>query len=88
MFGREDIEWRDRAWRLLVNPGQNRVDEGWVMGGLAGLGLGFARGARGLGLVGAGGLGTAVGIAGIMGFGGAKKEDVTMVGDGTELGKL
>ena len=37
MWGREDIEWRDRSWRLLENQGQLETDD-WTYGGMA-LGL-------------------------------------------------
>ncbi|GKT40906.1 uncharacterized protein ColSpa_01087 [Colletotrichum spaethianum] len=37
MQGRDDIEWRDRAWRLMVNQGQLETDD-WTYGGaVAGL---------------------------------------------------
>ena len=26
MWGREEIEWQERSWRILVNQGQNRED--------------------------------------------------------------
>ncbi|KAK7757215.1 hypothetical protein SLS62_000764 [Diatrype stigma] len=34
MYGREDIEWRDRAWRLLENRGQLETDD-WTYPGMA-----------------------------------------------------
>jgi len=41
MWGRDDIEWQDRTWRLLENRGQMEVDtwllEGEVLGGVAAL---------------------------------------------------
>ncbi|KAI9791861.1 MAG: hypothetical protein M1816_003406 [Peltula sp. TS41687] len=36
MWGREEIEWRDRSWRLLENRGQNEVDRWSVAGALVG----------------------------------------------------
>ena len=39
MWGREDIEWRDRSWRLLGNKGQNESDEWAVAGMVSGLGI-------------------------------------------------
>lgn len=33
MRGKTDIEWQDRSWRLLENPGQVEVDD-WSMAGL------------------------------------------------------
>jgi hypothetical protein len=35
MRGRDDIEWRDRSWRLLSNKGQVELDN-WVLGDAAG----------------------------------------------------
>ncbi|KAF2803527.1 uncharacterized protein BDZ99DRAFT_426928, partial [Mytilinidion resinicola] len=32
MYGREEIEWQDRAWRLLENKGQEGADW-WAIGG-------------------------------------------------------
>lgn len=34
MWGREEIEWKDRSWRLLANRTQNREDD-WSVGGAA-----------------------------------------------------
>lgn len=34
MWGREDIEWQDRSWRLLENKGQVEVDD-WTYAGMA-----------------------------------------------------
>lgn len=34
MWGREDIEWQDRSWRLLANHGQVEVDN-WILEGAA-----------------------------------------------------
>lgn len=43
MYGREEIEWRDRSWRLLENKGQILVDDlsvaGMVLGGAASVAL-------------------------------------------------
>ncbi|KAF9880968.1 hypothetical protein CkaCkLH20_01118 [Colletotrichum karsti] len=70
MQGREDIEWRDRAWRLLENPGQLETDD-WTYGGAA-AGLLAARVRRGglgwRGVAGAAGLGSVVGTVGYMGW--------------------
>ncbi|KAG8631219.1 hypothetical protein KVT40_000359 [Elsinoe batatas] len=71
MVGREEIEWRDRSWRLLENEGQMEVD-GWSclgmigMGGLVGMGAG--RGAvRGWqGVVGVVAVGNLVGVGGYL----------------------
>ncbi|PSR78438.1 hypothetical protein BD289DRAFT_376705 [Coniella lustricola] len=83
MHGRDEIEWRDRSWRLLVNRGQVECDD-WTVGGvvlgLAGLGLGVVRGdgKAGVGvvgrrvqmvqMVGAAGLGSVLGTIGYMGW--------------------
>lgn len=32
MYGRENIEWNDRAWRLLENKGQMEVDDFALLG--------------------------------------------------------
>jgi len=34
MWGREEIEWKDRSWRLLENKGQVETDD-WTYGGMA-----------------------------------------------------
>lgn len=72
MWGRQEIEWRDRSWRLLENKGQLETDD-WTYGGaLVGLGgaAALARGGlAGLGLrgsVGAVGAGTVAGTVGYM----------------------
>jgi hypothetical protein len=41
MRGREDIEWKDRAWRILENKGEVQTD--WVT--LGGIGAGVFAGA-------------------------------------------
>ena len=69
MWGREDIEWRDRAWRLLENKGQVEVDNWGVVGAAVG-GVGvWAR--KGVGTswrmrVGGVGMGSTVGVVGYM----------------------
>ncbi|KAJ0387747.1 hypothetical protein COL922a_001580 [Colletotrichum nupharicola] len=73
MQGREDIEWRDRAWRLLENPGQLETDD-WTYGGAAAgvvaLGAWRLAGAKGVGglraAAGAAGLGSVAGTVGYM----------------------
>lgn len=73
MQGREEIEWKDRSWRLLENSGQLEVDgfAGVGMGvggvvGVLGLGGGLRMGFRGW--VGWVGLGGTVGVVGYMGW--------------------
>ena len=71
MWGREDIEWKDRSWRLLENRGQVECDD-WTYGGmLAGaatavMGGGAAQGWRGV--AGRVGLGSIIGMGGYMGW--------------------
>ena len=72
MWGREEIEWQDRAWRLLANAGQMEVEE-WS---LAGMGAGvlavvMRKGFREGGwrrVVGGAGVGNLVGVLGYMGW--------------------
>jgi len=65
MWGREEIEWRDRSWRLLENKGQMEVDTWSAIGTVAGgiLGSGGWRGR-----LGGAGLGSLAGVAGYMGW--------------------
>lgn len=72
MWGREEIEWKDRSWRLLENQGQVETDD-WTVGGmLAGGAVAAARGdVRMLGwrgVLGAMGAGSAVGMVGYLGW--------------------
>ncbi|KAI4204587.1 MAG: hypothetical protein LQ346_001597 [Caloplaca aetnensis] len=47
MWGREEIEWKDRSWRLLAHKSQNREDD-WSLGGavlgVVGMGIMMRRG--------------------------------------------
>ncbi|KAF3145174.1 hypothetical protein TWF703_007758 [Orbilia oligospora] len=64
MWGRADIEWKDRSWRLLRNTGQAQLDDFSAAGLVAGAWLGAAgRGPLPLwrGAVGGAGLGTLAG---------------------------
>jgi hypothetical protein len=70
MRGREEIEWQDRSWRLLENPGQVETDDWTAVGAGAGALIG-ANAVKGLGLgwrgaVGGLGLGTVGGMLGYM----------------------
>ncbi|KAJ0334420.1 hypothetical protein COL5a_000477 [Colletotrichum fioriniae] len=74
MYGREDIEWRDRAWRLMESRSQLEVDD-WTYGGaaagVAALGVARAAGVKGSALgvrvvAGAAGLGSLAGTVGYM----------------------
>ncbi|OBT41755.1 hypothetical protein VE00_07992 [Pseudogymnoascus sp. WSF 3629] len=66
MYGREEIEWKDRSWRLLANKGQVEVDTwsgvGTVMGALVARGKGWR------GRLGGAGLGNLVGVGGYLGW--------------------
>jgi len=70
MWGREEVEWQDRSWRLLENRGQMELDN-WL---LAGSGLGAAtalvalqRGAL-VKVLGGAGVGATAGTIGYMGW--------------------
>ncbi|KAI1876521.1 hypothetical protein JX265_004047 [Neoarthrinium moseri] len=70
MWGREEIEWQDRSWRLLENQGQVECDD-WTYGGmLAGLGAAatVARPRGLLGVLGLVGTGSLAGMFGYMGW--------------------
>jgi hypothetical protein len=73
MRGREDIEWRDRAWRIMENEGENRTD--WVtMGGIgAGAAAGVVAARRGAiptsigsAMLGGAGVGSSIGENGLV----------------------
>ncbi|CAD6575051.1 MAG: hypothetical protein ASARMPRED_007038 [Alectoria sarmentosa] len=71
MWGMEDIEWKDRAWRLLENKGQVEVDSwGFVGAALGGLGVlakrGGARGVPWRMAAGGVGVGSTAGVLGYM----------------------
>ena len=72
MWGREEIEWQDRSWRLLENKGQVECDTFSALGAVAGTGIVAARtGIRQAGwkmLVGGGGVGGLLGVVGYMGW--------------------
>jgi len=72
MWGKEDIEWKDRAWRLLENKGQVEVDT-WSVVGMVGGGAAAVRAGRWYApmrrfrlVVGSAGLGGTVGVLGYM----------------------
>lgn len=74
MRGKEEIEWQDRAWRLLANRGQVEVDEWSLCGvgaGVVGLMWARKRGPdlkgwrRAVRVVGGAGLGSLAGIGGL-----------------------
>ncbi|KAF2207715.1 hypothetical protein CERZMDRAFT_88373 [Cercospora zeae-maydis SCOH1-5] len=70
MWGREDIEWRDRSWRLLENKGQKEVDDWSLVGTVVGaVGFGAGRGsgmAKVMRVAGGAGVGSMVGVGGYM----------------------
>ncbi|KAH6689620.1 hypothetical protein F5X68DRAFT_73955 [Plectosphaerella plurivora] len=78
MWGREDIEWRDRSWRLLQNAGQVEVDDWTYPGMVIGAALGFTAAGRAQAgkvaakgwkvVLGAVGLGSVAGTVGYMGW--------------------
>ncbi|KAH6892330.1 hypothetical protein B0T10DRAFT_559919 [Thelonectria olida] len=66
MHGREDIEWRDRSWRLLENKGQVETDDWTVAGGVVGAAAGVGAGLGWRGAVGGAGLGSVAGMFGYL----------------------
>lgn len=84
MWGREEIEWQDRSWRLLEHKGQLETDD-WTYGGMvAGVAAAATRvvrpGPSWAGVLGVVGMGSLVGVAARMGYrygikGGTFKED-------------
>lgn len=83
MRGRDEIEWKDRSWRLLWNRGQVEVDDWWGLGaGLGAAAVLAGKGTRGAGarvLIGGVGVGTLLGMVGHAGWrngikGGFEKE--------------
>ncbi|KAK6834025.1 ATP release protein [Apiospora arundinis] len=84
MWGREEIEWQDRSWRLLEHKGQLETDD-WTYGGMAaGVAAAATRAVRPgpswVGVLGAVSMGSLVGVAARMGYrygmrGGTFEED-------------
>lgn len=71
MYGREEIEWKDRSWRLLENQGQNQTDEwsaaGMVGGAVGGVAIGRSVGvAAWRGALGGAGTGSIMGVVAMM----------------------
>jgi hypothetical protein len=76
MWGREEIEWKDRSWRIRYNTGQVAIDNWAEPGAALGVlvvasrgvvGSGSVMGVGGLrGLVGGAGVGSLAGIVGCM----------------------
>lgn len=84
MWGKEDIEWKDRSWRLLENQGQMECDDltypAMAAGGVLAASRGRAMGWRGI--VGGMGAGSVLGMVGYMGWRyvvhGGEREDTTV----------
>lgn len=68
MHGREEIEWKDRSWRLLENRGQVEVDEWSLPGTVVGAVVGVVRRGGWVRAVGAAGCGSLVGVAWYIGW--------------------
>jgi hypothetical protein len=73
MWGREEIEWKDRSWRLLENEGQMETDDFSLVGTAVGVLVAAARrpvGGRGgvLRVAGGAGIGNVVGVVAYMGW--------------------
>lgn len=73
MRGREEIEWKDRSWRLLENEGQMAVDDwgasGAVVGVVVAMMMRQRTGTAGVGrLVGSASIGNLMGVVGCMGW--------------------
>lgn len=72
MWGREEIEWKDRSWRLRYNSGQVAIDNWSEPAAALGVLAVASRGLQGQvtggwrGLVGGAGIGSLVGIVGCM----------------------
>ena len=81
MWGREEIEWKDRSWRLLENSGQVECDD-WTYAGMLGAGVWALREGGGwTSAIGRVGTGSVVGMMGYLGWrygvkGGWKEEAV------------
>jgi hypothetical protein len=79
MWGREEIEWQDRSWRLLSNKGQVEVDNYVLGGAAAGALAAIVAARRGIlpvemqsrmisSIIGGAGLGMAAGTVSYMGY--------------------
>ncbi|KAE8446037.1 hypothetical protein EG329_012545 [Mollisiaceae sp. DMI_Dod_QoI] len=84
MYGKEEIEWNDRSWRLIENRGQVECDD-WTYPGMTAGAVAFAMKGQGLGwrsAVGSIGLGSVGGMLGYMGWRygvkGGKFEETTL----------
>jgi hypothetical protein len=67
MWGKEEIEWEDRSWRLLENKGQMAVDDWSLVGTAAGLIAGLrAQPFSAWRVAGGAGIGSMIGVGGYM----------------------
>lgn len=69
MWGREEIEWQDRSWRLLENKGQMEVDDWSLIGTVLGtaMSLRAQHSSRSAWRVAGGaGIGSMIGVGGYM----------------------
>jgi len=84
MYGKQEIEWQDRSWRLLENKPQNKIDEWSTSGALVGGVLGGVK--KGLGwrgVTGGAGIGSVVGIVCWVAYSklGGKEEQAKVAGN-------
>lgn len=75
MRGREEIEWKDRSWRLLENEGQKAVDDCSIVGSAVGTLAGARQimahetnGVKALKVAGGAGVGSLVGVVVYLGW--------------------
>lgn len=72
MWGRDEIEWKDRSWRLLANEGQVQCDDFSVAGTAVGaLAIavreqGLKQAGKGMRVLGGAAAGNLVGVVGYM----------------------
>lgn len=69
MWGREEIEWQDRSWRLLESKGQMEVDDWSLVGTVVGLAAGWRAPSGNVGVwraAGGAGVGSMIGVGGYM----------------------
>jgi hypothetical protein len=70
MWGKSQVEWQDRSWRLRANKGQTECDD-WTYGGMAAAAAAVVWKGKSLGwrgVVGGIGAGSVLGMLGYMGW--------------------
>lgn len=76
MWGKDEIEWQDRAWRLIENRSQRETDNWMIGGSVAGAGASLFLASRGklpvtlskaTTIIGGTSIGTFLGTVGFMG---------------------